>query len=95
MPETQRQKQKISTRKQIIEAAIKQYALTGLIKTRTSEIAKAANVSHGTVFAHFSTQDELLTAVIDEFGSRINMRLHELASGKKGFVKFWRLIWKA
>ncbi|MGE5630919.1 MAG: TetR/AcrR family transcriptional regulator [Caulobacteraceae bacterium] len=84
MSETQRQKQKNLTRKHIIEAAIKQYAAIGLTKTRTADIAKAANVSHGTIFAHFSTQEELLIAVIDEFGSRINMRLHELASGKSG-----------
>lgn len=84
MPETQRQKQKNLTRKHIIEVAIKQYAVIGLTKTRTADIAKAANVSHGTIFAHFSTQEELLIAVIDEFGSRINMRLHELASGKSG-----------
>ena len=84
MQENQRQKQKNQTRKHIIETALNQYAAEGLIKTPTSAVAKAAKVSHGTIFAHFSTQDELLIAVIDEFGSRINMRLHELASGKSG-----------
>lgn len=84
MPETQRQKQKISTRKHIIEAAIQQFAEKGLTTTRTADIAKAAHVSHGTIFVHFSTQEELLIAVIDAFGSKINMRLHELANGKSG-----------
>lgn len=84
MPETQRQKQKNATRKHIIEVAMKQYAMMGLTKARTSDIAKAANVSHGTIFAHFATQEELLIAVINEFGSRINKRLHELAAGRNG-----------
>ncbi|MDP4092339.1 MAG: TetR/AcrR family transcriptional regulator [Bacillota bacterium] len=82
MKETQRQKQKSQTRKQIIEAALKQYAKTGLIKTPTIEIAKSAKVSHGTIFAHFPTQDVLLTEVIEEFGFRVNKRLHELVEGK-------------
>ncbi len=84
MSETLRQKQKKQTRKHIIETALAQYALGGLTKVRTGDIAKAANVSHGTIFAHFATQEDLLTAVIDEFGSRINTRLHELAGGKNG-----------
>lgn len=84
MPETQRQKQKNLTRKNIIETAMQAFAERGFLNTPTSVIAKEANVSHGTVFMHFKTQEELLSAVIEEFGSRINKRLHELASGKSG-----------
>ena len=78
MLETKRQKQKNLTRSHLIEIAIKQFGQNGITTTRTSDIAKAANVSHGTIFAHFSTQEELLIAVIEEFGSRITKRLHEL-----------------
>lgn len=78
MLETKREKQKKLTRKHLIEIAIKQFGENGIIKTRTSDIAKVANVSHGTVFAHFSTQEELLISVIEEFGDRITKRLHEL-----------------
>ncbi len=84
MPETQRQKQKNLTRKNIIETAMQVFEERGFLNTPTSVIAKAANVSHGTVFMHFKTQEELLTAVLEEFGSRINKRLHELAQGKSG-----------
>jgi TetR/AcrR family transcriptional regulator, acrEF/envCD operon repressor len=76
--ETKREKQKKLTRNHLIEIAIKQFGENGIIKTRTSDIAKVANVSHGTVFAHFSTQEELLISVIEEFGDRIAKRLHEL-----------------
>lgn len=78
MSETKRQKQKNLTRKHLIEVAIKLFGENGIISTRSADIAKTANVSHGTVFAHFSTQEELLIAVIEEFGDRITQRLHEL-----------------
>ncbi|NLI14212.1 TetR/AcrR family transcriptional regulator [Pelotomaculum propionicicum] len=81
MPESQRQKQKKQTRKHLITMAFNQLAKDGLINTRTADIAKAAGVSHGTVFAHFPTRDALLTEVINEFGARVTRRLHELAGG--------------
>lgn len=80
MGESQRQEQKNRTRKHLISVAFDRLAKDGLVSTSTSDIAKAAGVSHGTVFAHFATRDELLTAVIEEFGNRISLRLHELAS---------------
>jgi AcrR family transcriptional regulator len=80
MQESQRQKQKDLTRKHIIEVAIKQFGENGFTNTRTLDIAKAAKVSHGTIFAHFSTQEELLNVVIEEFGYRVANRLHELVN---------------
>lgn len=82
--ENQRQKQKNATRRLIVETALKLFALKGFTATTTASISKEAGVSHGTIFAHFKTQEELLAAVIDEFGNRINLRLHELAGGKNG-----------
>ena len=80
MTESQRQKQKIQTRKHLIDVALNQLAKDGLTTTRTSDIAIAAKISHGTVFAHFQTREILLDAVIEEFGLRITKRLHELVS---------------
>jgi AcrR family transcriptional regulator len=76
----QRLQQKYQTRNLLIETALKLFAANGFANTTTAAISKAAGVSHGTVFAHFGTQEELLSAIIDEFGNRINSRLHELAS---------------
>ena len=81
---TQRQIQKDQTREHLIETAFKQFALQGLTATRTADIARAAKVSHGTVFVHFTTQEALLNAVIEEFGARVSLRLHELAAGNSG-----------
>ncbi len=77
----QRKEQKEITRKLILNTALEQFAKGSLTGTRTSDIAKAAKVSHGTLFAHFPTRDILLDAVIEEFGRRITNRLHELACG--------------
>jgi AcrR family transcriptional regulator len=81
MPDSKRQEQKNQTRKQLIEVAFHQFAKDGITVTRTLDIANAAGVSHGTVFAHFPTRDDLLLAVIEEFGSRVAIRIHELATG--------------
>ena len=78
MGENKREIQKRLTRKRIIDSAINEYGENGITKTTTSHIAKAANVSHGTIFVHFKTEEELLEAVIEKFGNDISERLHEL-----------------
>jgi AcrR family transcriptional regulator len=78
---TQRQIQKEVTRRHIIETAVRYVADNGFSFSRTADIARAAGVSHGTIFAHFSTQSALFSAVIEEFGKRVTLRLHELAAG--------------
>lgn len=78
-PLNKRQQQKLQTRSLLIETALKLYGENGFTGTTTLAIAKEAKVSHGTIFAHFSTQGELLSAVIEQFGKRINSRLNELA----------------
>jgi AcrR family transcriptional regulator len=83
---THRQQQKDQTRKHLIDTAVRQLAKDGLLNTKTSDIAKAAGVSHGTVFAHFPTREHLLAEVIEQVGTRIASRLHELA-GNGGTVR--------
>jgi AcrR family transcriptional regulator len=81
-----RQDQKERTRKQLISSALDCFAREGLAEARTSDIASAAKVSHGTVFLHFPTRDDLLAAAIGEFGTKVTKRLHELAE-KGGSVR--------
>lgn len=81
---TQRQKKKNETRRLLIDTAMNQFSKHSLITTRTSDIAAAANVSHGTLFAHFPTREILLNEVIEEFGIRITNRLHELVNRNSG-----------
>ncbi|MCH1639809.1 TetR/AcrR family transcriptional regulator [Paenibacillus timonensis] len=77
---SQRQQQKEQTRQRLIDTALSLYARQGLVATRTADVAREAGVSHGTVFAHFATQEALLNAVIEAFGTQTGARLHELAS---------------
>ncbi|QHI71645.1 TetR/AcrR family transcriptional regulator [Aminipila terrae] len=81
---SKRDEQKAKTRQIIIHAAFEQFSKGGLINTPTASVAKAAGVSHGTIFAHFPTREDLLDAVIEEFGIRVSERMHELAQGACG-----------
>ena len=79
MPRIKRKEQKEQTKKLLVEAAINAFTDKGIALTRTIDIAKAASVSHGSVFAHFTTREDLLNIVIEEFGRRVAGRIHELA----------------
>lgn len=51
----------------IIEAAIRVFSEKGYTAGRTSEIAKAAGVSEGTIFNYFKTKNDLLQALLLPF----------------------------
>jgi AcrR family transcriptional regulator len=75
-----RKLQKESTRIRIIATAKRLFAEKGITTTTTEEVAREAGVAHGTVFAHFPTQEQLLTAVIEDFGRTVAGRLHEMVA---------------
>jgi AcrR family transcriptional regulator len=79
MQKTNRQLKKEQTREILLKAAFEEFGKRGIMSTRMSDIAQAAGVSHGTVFAHFKTHEALCIAVIEEYGNRIALRTHELA----------------
>ena len=75
---TTREEQKRLTRQRLIAVALEQFALRGITATRTVDVARSAGVAHGTVFAHFPTRDDLVTAVIEAFADQVIGRLNEL-----------------
>jgi AcrR family transcriptional regulator len=77
-----RKEKKEQTRKTLIQVALREFGQRGIMATRISDIARAAGVSHGTVFAHFETQEAFIVAVIQEFGWTTAQRMHELARGR-------------
>ncbi len=79
-----RQEQKERTREHLIQVAFEQFSENGLTSTKTADIAAAAQVSHGTVFSHFPTREVLLETVIEDVGSKIAKRMHELAEKSCG-----------
>lgn len=84
MSGNQRKQQKEQTRRSLLKAAFSEFGRRGIMATRMSDIAAAAGVSHGTVFAHFESQEALISAVIEAFGEKITLRTHELASQCQG-----------
>jgi len=73
-----RQIQKLNTRKRIIETAYKVFSERGF-SVPSSIIAKEAGISHGSIFAHFPTVNELLVSLLSDFGDKMGTSLHVLA----------------
>lgn len=75
---SKRELQKENTRKKIVEMAYQVYSAQGFSAT-TATIAKEAGVSHGTIFAHFPSLDDLLSCLIQEFDVALGLEIHRLA----------------
>lgn len=74
---SKRQLQKENTRKKIIDTAYRIYSAHGFTAT-TAMIAKEAKISHGTIFAHFQSLNELLESLIEYFGTVLTAEIHDL-----------------
>ncbi|WP_434655651.1 TetR/AcrR family transcriptional regulator [Thermoanaerobacterium thermosaccharolyticum] len=68
----------MNTRKKIIETAYKVFSEKGF-SVPSSIIAKEAGVSHGSIFAHFPTMNDLLISLLSDFGDKMGSSLHILA----------------
>jgi AcrR family transcriptional regulator len=75
--------QKEQTRITILNLAQDLFSKKGFVCVTTIEIAQKAQVSHGSIFAHFSNRDELIIAAIERFGNSTVGRMHELADKRK------------
>lgn len=71
--------QKEEKRSKIIETARNCYANQGFLVS-TATIAQEANVSHGSIFSHFSTSEELISAVLEDFYIIITAKLRGISS---------------
>ena len=81
-----RQLQKEQTREKIIAAAIKVYSEHGF-SAPTSAIAEESQVSHGSIFVHFPTVENLLICLLDSFSQDINNELHTLSKSTGNIKK--------
>ena len=77
---TNRESQKAETRQRILAQATRLCARRGFARTRTIDVAKAAKVSHGSVFVHFSSREALIGAVVGEMAREITDVLHARAA---------------
>jgi len=53
-------------RKRILDSAIKVFAKTGYSDARMQDVAKEADVSHGTVYVYFKNKDALFVSIFQE-----------------------------
>ena len=76
--------QKERTRAKLLQVALRIVERRGIAALNTFEIARSAKVSHGTVFAHFKTRDELIRAALESFLMNVDLEtrrcLREAAS---------------
>ncbi len=76
MKKTTRQLQKEETRTALLQAAYDVFSAQGIQAARMADIAKAAGVSHGTVFLHFPTQERLVAEVLEAYCGEIAQDTH-------------------
>jgi AcrR family transcriptional regulator len=79
---TRRAVQKDQTRRKILDAAYSLFSQRGFLDVNTIDIAEEAGISHGALFLHFSTRDDLVNAVISKFGDEIAKRTHDLLESR-------------
>jgi AcrR family transcriptional regulator len=75
MEKITRKEQKEKTRAGLILEAEALFAKRGISHTTTADVAKAMEVSHGTVFIHFPSREDLILAVVERFGERLSAEL--------------------
>ncbi len=70
-------------RERIIAAAARLFGDKGYHDTTTAEIAESAGVAAGTIYIYFSSKEELLVAVFEEFLGKHMERLREGVNREK------------
>ena len=72
-----RELKKQRTRETILKAAFELFAERGYANTTLDDIAEAAEVSNGTLFAYFPTKDEILFPEERTFFEQMKQRLEQ------------------
>lgn len=85
------------TRDRIIEASIRLFLAKGFAGATTGELTKAAGVSKGSLYWHFSSKDEILEEILSKFSSELFEPAFEavaLCDGNflKKFKAFYRSV---
>lgn len=87
-PMSKRSQQKSDTRHLIIDNAHMLFSAYGFTATPTLDIAKQAGISHGSIFAHFNTREDLIVSVVDAFAFKLKEKFEELQIQHPSFSAF-------
>jgi AcrR family transcriptional regulator len=79
-PVNARERSRVETRRRLLHEGQRLFALQGVGKTRTADIARAAGVAVGTLYLHFSDKRGLLRAILFEGIEELLEPLHALAA---------------
>lgn len=82
LAQTRKEKKEL-TRLRLVDSGLKVFAEQGFQNTSVDEVARNISVSHGTVFLHFPKREDLIVAVLDEFGTRLSDAFNEASSQKE------------
>lgn len=81
MEKITRKEQKERTRADLVKHAELLFAKHGISNTTTADVAKSVKMSHGALFVHFPSREDLILSVVEKFGDRmgaaINSRLED------------------
>ena len=77
-----RERKKERTRQQIGEAAQRLFAERGFDAVTVAEVARAADVSVGTIFNYFRTKEELFYSGMEAFEARLVDAVRERPAGQ-------------
>lgn len=90
--DTNRAKKKAATRQRILDAAKELFEQKGFYETTTAEIAKAAKVSPGSIYAHFGSPGNIMAQLHIKL---MTLRTQSLAELRESWPKdrsYWDLL---
>lgn len=70
-------REKVARRAAILEAARALFAEKGLLASTIDEVAERAEVAKGTIYLHFKSKEEMLSALLDEGLALVGQRFIE------------------
>lgn len=84
MPRTKEQfeEMRIKSKGNIIQVALKLFSTKGYHATSTSAIAKEAGIAAGLMYNYFSSKEELLNSIIDQFFEEVTTSISKRFEGK-------------
>jgi len=87
-----RDRKKQQTRQLIAETALRLFARSGFDSVTVSQIARAANVSEGTVFNYFQTKESLVYHRMEDYETALLQAVRQRQPGEPVLTAFRRFV---
>ncbi|GAA2807603.1 TetR family transcriptional regulator [Kitasatospora sp. CM 4170] len=87
-----RERKKQRTRRLITDTARRLFAERGFEQVSVTEVAKAADVSAGTVFNYFPTKEDLVYSGLERFETELLQAVHDRGPGESVLAAFGRFV---